>query len=486
MVVIRRAGNVIEIVPDLVNVLGPELTFTQRVQCSGNFREVEYNDVAVYRVENGKLFTNAGLTTRICNKLRSSNIPFMIEDMRQKRLPEPSLDMLEPLREKQDDVIARIIVSDGGIIEAPTGSGKSFMIRQICRMWYKCRIIICSPFTDVLKQIYQELLETLPSDQIGFVGAGRDQSDRRVVCCVDKSLRKCDLDNVDIFMFDEVHRAAAPGNKEVIARVHNARMYGFSASVNGRSDRGDLETEAMFGPIICQLSYQDVQKTGSIVPITAYVVDCSSVATVEAHTTTSLERNGLWRNYDRNHLISDVVDWVLSQYGQAIQILISVKTVEHAVYLSALLPSFTLVYASMSPEKRLMWERKKLIKTGEHPITSKQRDYYRNEFKAATLKRAIATGIWSTGVDFPQLNVLIRADGQSGPIQNTQIPGRVSRSAAGKEFGIVVDFDDCFEDTLKGRASRRMAMYRKKGWPTHRITLASLLTTNRVVTPPLV
>lgn len=483
MVVIRRAGNVIEITPDLVQMLGPELTFKQRSQSGGNSKwDVEYNDVAIYRVENGKLFTNAGLMTRICNKLRNANMQFTVEDMRQKRLPEPALDKVESLRDGQDDVLARVIVSDGGVIEAPTGSGKSFLIRQICRMWYTCKIIICSPFTDVLKQIYQELMETLPPDQVGFVGAGKDQSDRRVVCCVDKSLRKCDLDKCDIFIFDEVHRAAAPCNKEVIARVCNARMYGFSASPHGRSDHADLETEAMFGPLICQLSYQDVQKTGSIVPITAYMVDCSALGHVEAYTTTSLERNGLWRNHDRNQLISDVVEWALAQYGQDTQILVSVKTVEHAVYLNPLLPGFTLVYASMAPEKRIRWERQKLINAGEHPITSKQRDQYRNEFAKGILKRAVATGIWSTGVDFPKLNVLIRADGQSGPIQNTQIPGRVSRSTDGKEFGIVVDFDDCFEETLKNRAARRMSMYRKKGWSTQRITLASLPVANKATT----
>lgn len=115
-----------------------------------------------------------------------------------------------------------------------------------------------------------------------------------------------------------------------------------------------------------------------------------------------------------------------------------------------------------------------MIPKGVHPLTAVQRDSYRTQFRAGTLKRVIATGCWGTGVDFPHLSVVVRADARSGPIDNTQIPGRATRSADGKEFGIVLECDDCHNDTLKSRAARRFTAYRKKGWSVQRIQAPQL------------
>jgi superfamily II DNA or RNA helicase len=116
-----------------------------------------------------------------------------------------------------------------------------------------------------------------------------------------------------------------------------------------------------------------------------------------------------------------------------------------------------------------------LIDPAHHPLTSKDRMKLEEAFEKGELLRCVATatsgGVWSTGVDFPHLRVLVRMDGQGSPILNTQIPGRVTRTTAGKEVGIVIDFDDAFNHTLKGRAERRIAMYRSKGWSINRLPL---------------
>ena len=67
-------------------------------------------------------------------------------------------------------------------------------------------------------------------------------------------------------------------------------------------------------------------------------------------------------------------------------------------------------------------------------------------------------------MDFPQLNVLVRADAAGGKIANTQIPGRVTRPSEGKSVGIVLDLDDSFNQKLARRAAGRFTQYRKKGW----------------------
>ena len=118
----------------------------------------------------------------------------------------------------------------------------------------------------------------------------------------------------------------------------------------------------------------------------------------------------------------------------------------------------------MDPLKRDAWVQAKLIPEGVHPIPSHMRDQLQFMFRDRKIMRAIATGVWGTGVNFPGMNVLIRADGQSSDIASTQIPGRVTRTSEGKSVGIVIDLDDRFDKRLYRRAQQRVRVYKKKGW----------------------
>jgi superfamily II DNA or RNA helicase len=451
--------------PDYHLVLAPELTYTRRIQNGSSV--AEYQTECLFILQDHELTVPAGMTARVIRTLRKHGVDVEVEDQRPVLLPEPVLENLDPLRPGQDEMIAAILANDCGIIEGPTGSGKSFLLRQMCKIWPDSRIIICSPFTDLVRQIYAELLELFSSESVGIVGAGHRES-RRVVCAVDKSLGYCDLEKCRLFIFDEVHRAAAPCTAEALAKVRLARMFGFSATPKGRSDGTDKLTEAIFGPVIYKSSYQQVQATGAIVPVEVYVGDLSKLGAQNYQMPTALERNALWRNPERNQSVVDGVRWAFDTYGKEIQILVIVKTVEHLVHLAHLLPDFALCYGDMDAEKREMWGRWGLLDKSKHPITSRERARLQEDFASGKLRRAIATGssngVWSTGMDFPHLNVLVRADGQASVIQNTQIPGRVSRSAAGKSVGIIIDFDDAFNERLYKRAQIRLGVYRRKGW----------------------
>ena len=342
-------------------------------------------------------------------------------------------------------------------------SGKSFVIRLLCEL-YPVNIIICTPFTALLRGMYEELSEILTPNELGLVGDGSWELGRRVTLTTDRSLIKCDLAKCRIFIFDEVHRAASKETSKVIASIRGARMFGFSASPYGRSDKADLETEALFGPRICRVTYQEAQESGSVAPVRVLVYSCERMRSVNFATSSALERHGVWRNPDRNRLIAQAVQEAQDRIGDNAQILISVKTVEHAVDLKRYLPDFELVYAGMSPDKKRRWIRDRLLPDDYKTLDSKSREVLRKRFASGELQRAIATGTWSTGVDFPKLDVLIRGDGMPGKIPSTQIPGRVTRIADGKNAGYVVDFDDSFNTSLNNRALRRLQIYKRKGW----------------------
>ena len=487
-VVIRRQGNLIKVTPDCHLILAPKLSYTRRVQTAGN--DSDYKPTQLYKFVNNTLIVPAGFTPKVLTLLREAGFTPIVEDLRPRILPEPDFTKLDKLRPIQDDLLEKIYANDWGIIEGPTGFGKSFLICQLCRIWPTANVIIASPFTSLVNQVYKELLEMFSVNEVGMVGGGR-HSNRRITCCVDKSLMHCNLSKCQLFIYDEVHRAAAPMTTLAINSIDNARRYGFSASPGGRSDNADMETEGMFGPIIFRTTYQDVQATGYIVPIKVLMINTDGFTPVNYDNTVVLERRGLWRNEERNKLVAQTVRMALSKYGENSQVLIAVKTLDHLVHLAHELNTaglgFTMVYGSMEPERRKKYEGWGLIEEGKHPLTSQEKERIRNEFTAGTLRRVICTanssGVWGTGMNFPHLEILVRADGQSGIIQNTQISGRVSRkpdesTGDDKCEGILVDFADTFSKTLKGRADKRMTLYRKKGWQIQQTNLSALSPTS--------
>jgi superfamily II DNA or RNA helicase len=182
-------------------------------------------------------------------------------------------------------------------------------------------------------------------------------------------------------------------------------------------------------------------------------------------------RLGYWANLARNTALSRVVyDEIPKRVVEKDpQILILVDKIEHALELKKILPDFEVVYGNMDEESAEGFRKAKLL-TG-NPLTKKQVEEIRKKFTAGTVKRAIATSIWSTGVDFPQLSVIIRADGGASPIKDIQMPGRVCRISAGKEKGILVDFADTYDVWTARRSKTRFESYEQKQWDILKINL---------------
>jgi len=107
------------------------------------------------------------------------------------------------------------------------------------------------------------------------------------------------------------------------------------------------------------------------------------------------------------------------------------------------------------------------VKKSSLKLTKTEKEDLEIQFEKAELMKAIATTTWKQGVDFPQLRTLIRADGASSEVNNTQMPGRLSRLFKGKENGMMIDFRDEFNEWAENRTRRRLTLYRGHGWTIH-------------------
>jgi superfamily II DNA or RNA helicase len=466
VVTLTVRGNIVHIEP-WTAALVPSCTGQRRVRevQRGRKAVLRYNKIPLYRLEAGKQGCGvcmAGLLSRMLRALERAHVPYELNDLRELP-PEPDLSRLQPLKEMQPEVIAVMVSFHNGIIHCATAFGKSFLITQGCRIYPQIRILVTSSSASVVKSLYQRISEACDKKTVSIcTGAHGFRPASKVCVCTAQSLHKIPADWPELLLFDEVHEAAAPGVFEQLVRFSGSRMFGFSASPSGRSDCADRLVEALFGPPVVKVTYEQAEEAGLVVPITVAMIGFKTNLKVNSDDTVVLKRRGYWQHAQRNHAIAAMASNLVSN---RMQTLIFVETVEHALRLKQLLPEFTVVHAGLSAEDWRYWLSKGLVSEGqESELMSPNESEIRKRFASGELQYAISTTVWKQGVDFPRLNALIRADGQAGEIACTQIAGRLSRTSDGKSGAVLVDFEDDYGDWYRGRALTRRDSYCAKGW----------------------
>lgn len=443
----RRTGRKVEIIP---------------TEC---FQEIQ----DPHGVEAPQALTAAGFYPRLRKAFTQAGYLLDYQDNTPKpRRPNaytPRWEQLQDVefRYRQRELLEKITAAEYGRIVFPTGGGKSFLICQLCRLYPYARFAITTSSKDVIEMLYEDIGTVLPS--VGLVHGGKKIEGKRVTCYSMKSLHRARGDE-DFLLVDEAHEACTADNLLRIARFRNSRLFGFSANKPGdRMDGADFELEGPLGPVIFEMGYEEAVAHDLVVQLKVMWVDVVMDINPceDAGTDTAKLRNGLWRNKVRNDKIAAVAGYWARQ-GK--QVLVMVDTVEHACFLKQLLPEFTMVYGegSLDHSDRAKYVRWGLIDNDEPEMDPHRRIQLKEQFERGELRTAIATGVWSRGVNFKQLQVLVRADGRSSAISDAQLPGRLARLSEDKRYGVLVDFADQFDRTFRRKADERRRRYHEMGW----------------------
>jgi len=482
--IIRRQGNLADLSGDipsgLVIDLEQQLSYTHisQVRTPGNFRQsgsaFSSELIRLYKYDDsGRMVFPRGFSSRVVGLCKDHSCAVTITDIGEVHRPEDRFDsdfhkvfMRMELKAKQDECLALVSIHEGGIIVAPTGFGKSFLFAAVCLMFSKARIHVITRRRDVMKRLIRHLSKFIPD--VGQVGGGSKTWSRVTVITAD-SMHLVDHspgNTADVVLYDEVHEAAAPSYSMELSKYQNARMFGFTATPEGRFDGAHHRLEGLFGPRIFEMTYPEAVSHGLVLPVRVEWIDIRmSCNPAEFKKDVYKERAGIWRNKYRNEQIA----LKAREFEEDDQVLILVRTLEHAIFLKQELPEFKLCYDKMDSDFYDGLVKKGLLDEMTEPsMTPQIRDKMSKDFEAGTLKKVIATDVWSTGVDFPQLAVLIRADARASEIMDIQAPGRVVRrhDASGKEYGMVIDCMDYFDPAFLRRSQERKKTYVKQGWET--------------------
>jgi superfamily II DNA or RNA helicase len=410
-------------------------------------------------IAEGGIFTHAGLLPSLCEALREANVPYTVSDHRAP-LPEPVFDGVGALRTYQPEVLATICSSHMGVVDCATGMGKTYMIEQLCRIYPTLKILVVSGSRPVVNSIYDRICRSCPTTKVSKHSGSHRFIEESAVCVSTVGvLYKIPPEWPDLLIYDEAHEAGSARAVTAVLSFSNCRRFGFSASPTGRSDRADKFVEALFGPTIAEVGYQDAEAAGLVVPIECRMVAVPGPRPLAASSAIGKKKEGYWQNTWRNDLIARSAKAFDNE-----QVLIFVEKTEHALRLKQRLPEYEVVHGGVSDMYWQTFVHLGIVDPDQLGLKSPDADDIRKRFEAGTLRKAICTTCWNKGVDFPELSVLIRGDGQTSSIPCTQIVGRLARTTDDKPRGILVDFQDNFDPWCIRRSNKRKNEYEKKGW----------------------
>ena len=447
----------------------------------------------------------------------------------------PDLDNLSAdLRYKQADVIQSIIDHDKGIIKCSVGFGKSFIIKLLCMIYPKARIVVISRARLVVDQLYNDISATIGKNAVGKLCAGTPSTEegKRVVISTQNSAMRAPLKKCDFLFFDEVHNVGDNQIYDILrGEVGPARMFGFTASL-ARGDGALGLIKGLFGKVIAECTYQEAQSHGMVTPIEAIMPKYNHRPLTKLTDIQIInERVHYWQNHQRNAFIAQIA----ADTDHDVQTVITVKTLEHAIFLhnQPQLTDWPIIHAGNVERGKLvnaaytletapdileairltdntpvvlrvfpgdshnlpgymdgdklvsfreaqrnyttrdgrpvqhMYNRPVIVgghDVREFALKKKQVDELVGRFATGELKKAIATTVIKEGINLNYLKVLIRADGATSQVFNTQVPGRLSRLAEGKKLTLLFDPWDDDNPWVLSRSMARMKLYKAQGW----------------------
>lgn len=445
--------------------------FKRELSLVGYQRKVVSGYEDLYETVGGKIVTMPGFAHLCLDHMRKNGIPFTVEDHRTP-MPSPNPSRaFESLRPYQVQLVARMLKSGGGILQAATGAGKTAISAAIIRAYDRNELIsrgtptcvFACPDRDINRKNFEEFQRWLPDREIGMIMSGaKNVLSDDVVCCTLDSLEHIDPETVGILIVDEMHSSASVARSDRITAFRKAAKWGVSATPTGRFDGGDKVMEGLYGPIVAKFTYQDGVAAGALVPVTVVWLEapepiCGMKVYNDYVKRETKVKKGSTSNDDFCKLAAEVIRSVPGD----MQVLGMMQYVDQMQLVHRYCPEVGCVHAITSKSKIAQYP-------GMTEVSPKERKRLYDEFRDGNIHAMLATHVWSTGVDFKNLSVVVNIGGGASDILVKQVVGRASRKTDGKDHAYLVDFRHTWDVDSEGKPGPLLSMdnSRRKSYKT--------------------
>jgi len=215
--------------------------------------------------DSGRWYTYVGLASYIQQAMPGT----VVENQVQYPVPAPvaweHVPKYSP-RYYQSEAKAALWVTRHGAISMPTGSGKSYIISELCRD-LGVRAVIMAPTTSIARQLYCDFLSLFGKKNVGLYGDGKKEIGKRFTIGIAASLTRVEIgseawnffSNSDLVICDESHLLPATTFEHVCMGLLRTAPYRFFVSATQmRTDGAELLLRGIVGDIVYRKEFQEL------------------------------------------------------------------------------------------------------------------------------------------------------------------------------------------------------------------------------------
>lgn len=397
-------------------------SYYQKIRINPRLRFSLSPEIRYYVEKEGTIFAPRGIIHWLKESFKK--ISFTDETITR---PDPRWSLCQPikLRENQVGIPEKTITKAQGIVNLPTGFGKSIIALEVARILGQ-RTLVLVPKIGIKNQFVEDAASLLG------LKVGEDSPlEVQTYAWALSRLKKLPslLENYGLVVFDECQSTVAAKTKTLFSRSPSRYRYGLSGSLD-RSDGQEGAIKFFFGQVL-------VEVTETLLRPQVVVYQYAGGGLVD-------EYGKIAENLAKDKVRSEQIA-NLAQKGK--KTLILTKRIIHFEEIEALLP----------PHLR----RFKLYSKADNKTLLLNLRKDREEYD-------VILGTYSllgTGIDIPSLDTIILAGDLKSSVLQRQSVGRVLRLFKGAKDPLVYDIADVSNPILNRHAKLRREVYEKLNWP---------------------
>lgn len=375
--------------------------------------------------------------------------PLSVELVDVRRRPAAPVEAdLSHLRDYQRDAVKAALTRTRGLIQMPTGSGKSIVAAGIISS-VPCRWLVLVPQSDLLEQFAAHIRQRV-GEEPGIIGDGQWQAGRVTVATFQTLARRMSkardrrafdfMSTVEGIIVDESHQCASGSFNFVLTQAKNAfYRIGISATPLDRSDKKSIFVLAQLGGIIHKTSSAELRAKGYLADATIQMVRLEQGS--NAPTWPGVYGECVVRSKVRNALVVEMAK------KAAKPALVFVNQVKQGQTLLA-----GCKKAGMRAE--FVW--------GEDDTDERRKAIA--DLVAGRLDVIVCSNVFAQGVDIPSLASVVNGAGGQSVILTLQRLGRATRVTADKKAFECWDVLDDGNRHLAKHGKARLNVYEREGF----------------------
>ena len=395
-----------------------------------------------FEAEDNRLTCPRGAATQIYNICRTQNETIEFMDARHTLKPVDFIfkGQLKPL---QEQAVKSCLKKDFGLLESPTGSGKTTMaLYMIAQRMQPALIVVHTK--ELLNQWIDRIQQFLniSKSEIGIIGSGKFCMGEKITVAMIQSLYKKAVDvapHIGHVVVDECHRCPSRTFTEALTAFDAKFMTGLTATIWRR----DKLSEVIFwyiGDVTGKIDKLNLLETGNLCDAQVRWIETKFNTQTDTSEYYSQVLSELTQDYGRNRLICDTVE---KHGGSGITLILSDRK-EHC----------QILHDTLLTENHIQSE----ILTGA--TSPKERDRIIRQLHKGKCDYLIATGqLVGEGFDLPGITTLFLTTPVKFSGRLIQYIGRALRPSPGKDKAIIFDFVDILNPVFEASAKSRSFTY---------------------------